>query len=241
MSIIKLGKDNFERFSVIARPTRAFSSSSSGVTGSVPVFARLSTIEKEVEKQTFVDSEFSSDDPESIREVVVASTGSTNISSGIEDYLNSVNAATLSDLKNKKVETIRFETPFVINSDFLRKSNIKNVLFKYYRVKNSYAHWSFTNYQCLNFFTSSTVPSDSVIIYDNQNLPGERGPYTPDSGFSLECYLNPRYQNEIGSEYKPGTIYHVSSTFALSLCSGSSIDENGRADKFKVCSLVLGL
>jgi hypothetical protein len=50
LSIIKLGKDNFERFSVIARPTRAFSSSSYGVTGSVPVFARSSTVEKEVEK-----------------------------------------------------------------------------------------------------------------------------------------------------------------------------------------------
>jgi len=234
LSIIKLGKDNFERFSVIARPTRAFSSSSYGVTGSVPVFARSSTVEKEVEKQTFVDSEFSSNDPESIREVVVASSGSTNVSEGLENYLSAVNATTRSEAKNKKVETIRFETPFVFNSDFLRKSNIKNTLFKYYRVKNSYAHWAFTNYQCLNFFTSSTVPSDSVIIYDNQNAPGERGPYTPDSSFSLECYLNPRYQNEIGLEYKPGTIYHVSSTFALSLCSGSSTDENGRADKFRL-------
>lgn len=232
--IIKLGKDNFERFSVIARPTRTFSSSSAGVTGSVPVFARSSTIEKEVEKQTFVDSEFSSNDPESIREVVVAQSGAVDISSGIEDYLDAVNLTTRSELKNKKVETIRFETPFVFNSDFLRKTNIKNVLFKYYRVKNSYAHWAFTNYQCLNFFTSSTVPSDSVIIYDNQNLPGERGPYTPDSSFSLECYLNPRYQNEIGAEYKPGTIYHVSSTFALSLCSGSSTDGNGKADKFRL-------
>jgi hypothetical protein len=204
------------------------------VTGSVPVFARSSAIEKDIDKATFVDSEFSTDDPESIREVVKA-TDSTNISSGMEQYIDAVNSLTRSELKNKKVETIRFEPPFSVNSDFLRKSNIRTNLFQYYRGKNRYANWNFTNYQCLNFFTSSTVPSDSVIIYDNQVQAGNtRGPYTPDSAFSLECYINPRYQNEIGQEYRPGTIYHLSSTFALSLCSGSSTDGNGRANKFKL-------
>lgn len=234
MSIIRLGKDNFERFSVIARPTRTFSSSSGGVTGSVPVFARTSTVEKDVDKATFVDSEFSTDDPESIREAAKAS-DSTNISSEMSQYIDSVNALTRSELKNKKVESIRFEPPFTVNSDFLRKSNVRTNLFQYYRGKNRYAHWNFANYQCLNFFTSSTVPSDSVIIYDNQVQAGNtRGPYTPDSAFSLECYINPRYQNEINQEYKPGTIYHLSSTFALSLCSGSSTDGSGRTDKFKL-------
>ncbi len=235
MSIIKLGRDNFERFSVIARPRRTFSSSSAGVTGSVPVFARSSRIEKDIEKPVFTDAAFSSDDPESIRLAAVGVTGSTNVLGQLTNYLSSVNSLSRSSSRDKKVESLRFEPPFTLNSDFLRKSNIRQVLFPYYRVRNSFAHWAFTNYQCLNFFTASQVPTGSVIMYDNGVVSGSRGPYTPDEGFSLECYLNPRYQNDSATQpYKPGTIYHLSSTFALSLCSGSSKDVNGRADKFRV-------
>jgi hypothetical protein len=93
----------------------------------------------------------------------------------------------------------------------------------------------FTNYQCLNFFSASNIPTGSAIIYDNGVTSGARGPYTPDSAFTLECYINPRYQSLVGeSEYLPGTVYHLSSTFALSVCSGSSKDVNGLADKFRL-------
>jgi hypothetical protein len=234
LSIVALSSDNFEKFSVIARPRRTFSSSSEGVTGSVPVFARSSHIEKEVDKPAFVDSEFSTDDPESIRSELVMSTGS-DLTAGLESYLSGVNSLSRSSARNKQVESLRFEPPFSLNSDFLRKSNIKQILFPYYRIKNPYAHWNFTNYNCLNFFTASGLPSDSVIVYDNQITSGDRGPYTPDSAFSLECYLNPKYQNASASDgYKPGTIYHLSSTFALSLCSGSSVDEEGLVNKFRL-------
>ena len=235
MSIIKLGRDNFERFSVIARPRRTFSSSSAGVTGSVPVFARASQIEKDVEKPVFTDAAFSSDDPESIRLAAVSITGSTNLLGQLTNYLSGVNSLSRSSSRDKKVESLRFEPPFSLNSDFLRKSNVRQVLFPYYRVKNSFAHWAFTNYQCLNFFTASQLPTGSVLIYDNGVTSGSRGPYTPNDGFSLECYINPRYQNDSSAQpYKPGAIYHLSSTFALSLCSGSSTDVNGRADKFRL-------
>jgi hypothetical protein len=235
LSIVKLGRDNFERFSVVARPRRTFSSSSAGVTGSVPVFARSSTIEKDIDKPVFSDSPLTTDDPETIRQSIVGSSGSVNILAGMESYLSGVNALTVSAAKSKRVESLRFETPFTLNSDFLRKSNVRQILFPYYRVKNSFAHWAFTNYQCLNFFTSSDVPSDTVLIYDNGVTTGSRGPYTPNESFGLECYLNPRYQNDASTQkYAPGVVYHLSSTFSLSLCSGSSKDSNGLVDKFKL-------
>ena len=236
MSIIRLGKDNFERFSVIARPHREFSSSSAGVTGSVPVFARSSAIEKDIDKPVFTDDAFSSEDPESIRSAAAALTGTTNLGAQLESYLSGVNALARSASRDKKVESLRFEPPFSLNSDYLRKSNVRQVLFPYYRVKNPYAHWAFTNYQCLNFFTASNVPTGSVILYENGVTGGtSRGPYTPDSSFSLECYINPRYQNiDESQEYAPGAIYHLSSTFALSLCSGSSRDVNGLVDKYRL-------
>ena len=235
MSIIRLGRDNFERFSVVARPRRTFISSSLGVTGSVPVFARSSLIEKDIDKPVFTDDAFTTDDPESIRSAASKATGSSDIKSDLSRYMDSVNAQSVSNSRSKKVESLRFEPPFTLNSDFLRKSNIRQTLFPYYRVRNSFAHWAFTNYQCLNFFTASQVPTGSVLMYDNGVISGSRGPYTPNEGFSLECYINPRYQNDSSVQlYKPGTIYHLSSTFALSLCSGSSKDVNGRADKFRV-------
>ena len=201
MSIIKIGKDNLERFSAIARPRRTFSSSSSGVTGSVPVFAKSSGIQKEV-----------SGNVEPLRDAASKST-STNIRGAVENYLREVNDQTKSIALDREVESIRFIPPFDFDSNYLRKQNVKNVLFPFYRHKNSYAHWAFTNYQCLNFFSSSTVPTSSVIIYDNQVLEGDRGPYTPDGALSLECYLNPKYQNvQAGEEFSPGTIFHLSST-----------------------------
>ena len=205
------------------------------MTGSVPVFARSSTIEKDIDKPVFTDLEFSSDDPESIRVAATALTGTTDLSAQLQSYLSGVNSLTKSAARDKKVESLRFEPPFTLNSDYLRKSNIRQILFPYYRVKNSYAHWAFTNYQCLNFFTASNVPTGSVILYENGVVSNNRGPYTPDSSFSLECYLNPRYQNLTDTQvYYPGTIYHLSSTFALSLCSGSSRDANGLVDKFRL-------
>ena len=235
MSIIKLGPDNFERFSVIARSRRTFTSSSAGVTGSVPLFARSSHIEKDIDKQVFTDAAFTSDDPESIRLAALAVTGTTNLSGELESYLSGVNSLTKSTARDKKLESLRFEPPFSLNSDALRKSNIRQCLFPFYRHKNPFAHWSFTNYQSLNFFSSSNVPTGSAIIYANSVTNGDRGPYTPDGAFTLECYLNPRYQNISDTEkYLPGTVYHLSSTFALSLCSGSSKDANGLANKFRL-------
>jgi hypothetical protein len=96
LSIIKLGRDNFERFSVIARPRRTFSSSSAGITGSVSVFARSSNIEKDIEKQVFTDSEFTSDDPESIRLATIALSGTSNLSGEVDSYMKGVNSLTKS-------------------------------------------------------------------------------------------------------------------------------------------------
>ena len=113
MSIIGLSNDNFEKFSVIARPRRTFSSSSAGVTGSVPVFARSSHIEKEVDKPAFTDSEFTTDDPESIRTEIIASTGSTDLRAGLESYMSGVNSLSKSSIRSKAVESLRLSLRFL--------------------------------------------------------------------------------------------------------------------------------
>ena len=55
MAIIKLGPDNFELVTLATHPIRSYTSSSSGVTGSVHVFARRSPYEKEAQSITAFD------------------------------------------------------------------------------------------------------------------------------------------------------------------------------------------
>ena len=63
----------------------------------------------------------------------------------------------------------------------------------------------------------------------------DRGRYLPDGAFSVDFYINPRYQNDSDAvDYKAGTILHLSSTLAISLVSGSSKDENGKANGFRI-------
>ena len=63
-------------------------------------------------------------------------------------------------------------------------------------------------------------------------LPGP--PYTPYGDFTIDFYINPRYLQGDEKDYRAGTIMHISSTFAVSLVSGSSKNTDGRADQFRI-------
>jgi len=246
LSIIKLGPDNFERFTVIARPRRYFSSSSlTGVTGSVPVFPRLSTIEKEVVAASFGITAFSEETTlaryDSFRRSVFAGTGDAISRATVERFFTGyTDSFTTNANRSKKMEVTRFVPPFTFDStpeidvdpDVLKKSAIQNNLFRFYRSKNAYTDWSFTNYQCLNFFSSSDVTANSSsLMYPHTTFdPGA----TTNSEFSIDFYINPRYKPEVGEEYKAGTIAQISGSFALSIITGSHKDESGRSDKFRL-------
>ena len=58
MSIFKVNQTDFQSVTIATNPSRHYSSSSSGVTGSVFVFARGSDIEKEVEKLRIINGYF---------------------------------------------------------------------------------------------------------------------------------------------------------------------------------------
>ena len=251
MSIIKLGPDNFERFTVIARPRRYFSFSSlTGVTGSVPVFPRLSTIEKEVVSASFGITAFSetttlSKYGEFRRAVILGDAfGVEAVEPTFAAYTSSF---TTNANRSKKMEVARFVPPFtfdsvsplVVDPSVLKKSAIQNNLFRFYRPKNAYADWSFTNYQCLNFFSSSDeTANSSSLMYPhgafNDYATNSDFPSTMNSQFSIDFQINPRYRPEAGEEYKAGTIIHVSSSFVLSIITGSHKDESGRNDKFRL-------
>jgi hypothetical protein len=96
----------------------------------------------------------------------------------------------------------------------------------------------------LNFFTSPSVPTSSVLLYPNYyngytQTPGEQyttGSYALAKAFSFDFYINPRYNvdSSDGSEFKAGTIFHLSSSYCLSLVTGSKKDINGLPASFRL-------
>jgi hypothetical protein len=131
----------------------------------------------------------------------------------------------------------------------LAKNNIKDMLMPYYRVESPHAHWAYTNYNTANFFTAwnesgqHLVPTSSVLLYPNSNtVPAlnksgyASGSYMLSGAFSFDFHINPRY-NEDGidsNHFKAGTILHLSSTYAVSLITGSNRDYEGRPSSFKL-------
>ena len=106
---------------------------------------------------------------------------------------------------------------------------------------------SYTNYHTLNFFSApntagspsvgdiSRVPDNSALIYQNFSTDsGKPRPYSPSGSFSFDFYINPRYTSEPGQSFTAGTIMHLSSTFALSLVSGSQTGKDGTPSAFRL-------
>jgi len=266
MAVIPLTKDNFEVFTIEGRPTRTFSSGSNGITGSVNPFGKNSSIERKTvldqsqgwnEKQLEITLD-------KISKNVKNNPSNKNISPGIHDYLNLIKntAPTIRATKNINVERQQFYPSLEqsaldrfsnILTASIKNSHIKNTLLPYYRVENSDGNYAYTNYNSLNFFTASNVPSNTALIYPNYLDSDDwltskhrgamgyvSGSYNLQRDFTFEFYINPKYTPDnptIGPdlvEYKPGTILHLSSSYAISLVSGSSVDKNGTVDKFRV-------
>ena len=171
-------------------------------------------------------------------ETKLASGSSRDVSGPMGLYLDGVNLAATSSYKSKKLEVTRFEPSMKFTKDTLRKNAIRNVLFPYYRVAYPGLNWAFTNYHTLNFFTASTVPSNTALIY-----PAGTGSvaledtfsYSAPSSFTFQFYINPRYTADSPNDgFKAGTILHLSSSYAISLITGSGRDLKNLPDTYKI-------
>jgi hypothetical protein len=265
-SIYPLDPTDLETFSVVTNPVRTYTSSSvSGSTGAVFVYPRRSTILKDVlPDSSFVEAAHDDSDLSSLlfqaqqvaklvrnRGVIngmldpaFQSLSTASFTHVIEQYVSGVHNQQQAARLKVNLDVVRFSPPPDFNSNTLRKLVIKDQLNTFYRPSYPTAHWAYTNYNTLNFFTASTVPSDSVIMYPN--IDGGKGglvfhegycsgTYTPSGSFSFDFYINPRYQPDShDGQFRAGTILHLSSTFALSLVSGSGKDVNGRTAGFRL-------
>jgi len=256
VSLIKILPEYIEKFSLTLHPEISYVSSSiAGSTGSMPLSPRPSKCLKNIilpEKsgQNVFDADstaipgFNVMTYEILAEIDSAKANvakaaidgdSVDVLNTFEKYMELVNSSSQIARNSKRFEIVRFDPPFTYKLNTSVKNAIKNILMPYYAPYYDQCHFAYTNYNTLNFFTSSNVPSNSAIIYNNLDIAGLEGrPFLPSGSFSIDFYVNPRYTNEPGENYKAGTIMHMSSTFAVSLVSGSTHDGNGSANTFRI-------
>lgn len=260
MALFPVNEDDIETFTIATNPKRFYASASNGTptTGSVYVFARRSDIEKNIAPSpAFVDATRSDSninaalrDVQKLGKALLNPNASTRarFSASIENYMTKVHQQSVSTRKYKALDITWFTPPYSFTRETVKKLMLKNVLMPHYRVNSPSAHYAYTNYNCLNFFTASNVPTSSVLLYPNVAAPSSQqhmgfvsGTYSLKGAFSFDFYIKP---SRLGAAedinaaskiaFKAGTLLHLSSSYAVSLVTGSSKDPLGRPDGFRI-------
>ena len=121
MSIQRISKDNIENFTLFTYPRRTFASSSSGITGSVLLFARENRIIKDpVPNEDYGVGTFADNSIEEARLNAVYLTGSTDFGGAVSQYMEAVNSASLSQQFSKRLEVTRFIPSVRFTKDTVR-------------------------------------------------------------------------------------------------------------------------
>ncbi len=242
MSIIKLGPHNFENYELVARPSKIFRSSSMGTTGSILLMQDASPSLKDLSRKSFgtINKAIALyDDEEGENLIDLHIRASTEGSKeNAEDLLKFVNSASQGLRYNKRQEVLRTIPGTKFDKNYFKKNTLRKVLFPYYRHLFPSLEWAYTNYNTLNFYEDTKVPSDSALIYsagtssdDSANF------YAPSSSFTFDFYIKPKTNSDVithQSEVRPGTILHMSSCYAISLVTGSSRDPAGLPDRYRI-------
>lgn len=235
MSFFAITKTNTDNSSVRLHPSRSFSSSSSGITGSVRLIAQSSDFLKDVtDFSPFVDSPVDAASVESFRESVFSYTGSEDRQADFSEYLTKVNQASTASRQSKYLEVLRFTQTNTFTGDSLRKNVYRKNLLPFYKTEFPDTGFSFTNYQCMNFVSSSGFPDASSVIYPEPT--GDE--YAVESGFVISCNVKLNRGAGFDSsgnshEYPAGTVLFRSSSYALSFVTGSAKKPDGSPAAFR--------
>lgn len=239
MSFFKIAPEQVETFTIVTNPFRSFVTSTLGATGSVFVSARRSPAEKDVQQVGTYDTPFGDDSLQHLlQDVQNAVTTSTNIYDKVASYMQGVHNRGQSRRNTVSLPIERFVPTPTFTENTLRKNSVQKLLFPYYRVDYPTAHWAYTNYHSMNFFTSSMVPTGSALLYPNVvDAPVNgtvSGSYVLTGAFTFDFYVNPRFRSKNSENFKASTLLHLSSCFAISLVSGSQRDYNGNTQGYRM-------
>jgi hypothetical protein len=257
MGFIELTRDLFENVTISLTPKISFVSGSTvGITGSEYVAPVRSKCIKEIKvldhsalqehpyKLDFSNTNKSYDESDSLviedylkiasNKIIVS--GITTVKNYINRYMQAVNDAPKEIRFNKNFNITRFEPPHSFATGTIIKNNIRNVLMPHYEHAYDDCGFYYRNYHTLNFFTASHFTTSSALLYRN-----DENAYTPGYGnnrnhdFTLQFWINPRYRNSSSDQsFNAGTIFHMSSSIAVSLISGSQKTASGLTDSYKI-------
>ena len=151
-----------------------------------------------------------------------------------QNYLDFVGATQAAARQSKYVEVLRFVPTNTLTSDSVRKSVYRKNLLPMYKTEFPDSGFNYTNYQSFNFVSSSAFPSASALVY-----PAPKSEYLIQSGFTFSFNVNVNRNAGLSAlaqpfDYPAGTVLFRSSSYAVSIVSGSSKNFNGEADKFRV-------
>tara|TARA_B100000900_G_scaffold415699_1_gene446714 strand:+ start:410 stop:2776 length:2367 start_codon:yes stop_codon:yes gene_type:complete len=248
MSFVKLDGQNFEVSTILLKPSTKFVSSSlSGLsTGSAYVAPTRSKCIKQIidlesafwnlaKDATDGDSNVSKYNIDNFkralaheRAIANAQAGDTNLTGSLSEYLSLIDEAPKDVRFDKYIDIFRFDPPFSFTKNTTVKNITRKVLMPYHMHRYENCGFYYTNYNTLNFFNNETIPSGSALIYPNVT-----GAYDLPDTFSLNFWLNPRYSSA-NRAFNAGTIFHLSSSIAVSLVSGSSVNRLGEEQDFKI-------
>lgn len=240
MSFYRITPDDLEFFTIVANPKRTFISSSLGVTGSVRLFSRQTTIEKEVQAlSNFDNNAFDDVNLDGLlRQAKHEARLNDDNFTAMSQYMTTVNNKQLSGRLQKELQIYRTVPSTTFTKNSLKKTTIKKHLMPFYRPVIPSAHWAYNNYHSINFFTASGIPSNTAIIYPNsasQISSVASGAYSLPGAFTFDFFINPRYTTDDNvTSFRAGTIFHLSSSYAVSLVSGSNKDSLGRPSSFRL-------
>ena len=159
------------------------------------------------------------------------------------------NGIQLNTTEKHQFDVERIKKEYLIDSQSYKKKISVFNLYEYYRenIEHNNFHdlnWGFKNYNSLNFFSiSDNVNSNfnnsnthkTCLVYPNL-INGTRQVYdfTDTKDFSISFYVNPKRKNISGYHYNPGCIINIPGVISVYIVKGTSIDENGLTDKFRV-------
>lgn len=246
MPIFDVTPDDTQALTFVTNPARTFTTSSLGAVGSVFVVARRSSTEKDAAPvPAFIDSSHDDADPaaglKAFQEAgFAARQNATGFFQQAETYMDSVRAQGQSAKNTAVIDVRRLVPSTSLGHAMVAKQVVKDLLSPWHRPSCPSAHWAYSNYHSLNFFTASTVESTAGLLYPNvaggdEHTDHVTGVYALSGAFSFDFCVNPRYRpDQAGGVFRAGTVFHLSSSYALSLVSGSARDHNGRVTGYRL-------
>lgn len=246
MSIQRFEPGDIEFFTIQTVPSTTFVSSSTGVTGAAYVYPRRSNAMKDYYVNWSAVSGAPTGSFQQINDIddILAfakqSTTPSQLNNRMKEYLSVVKNQPTNPRSIQKQEVVRFTPGVNLGLDMTRKFVTTNVLMPYYSLFGTNYNFAFTNYNSLNFLTASGLPTGSALLYPASASSNGAGTivsssYIPSGAFSFDFWINPKYTiDSQTSEFKAGTLFHLSGAYALSLISGSSRDTNGLTDGYRL-------